>query len=53
VCKGIILAVMRAECVIRISYMILRSCLCDILNVHSPTDDKSDHKKGSFCQEPD
>jgi hypothetical protein len=36
------------------SYMILRGCWCYILvlNVHAPTEDKTDDTKDSFCDEP-
>jgi hypothetical protein len=44
----------RAECVSdRMSYIILRGHWCDIitLNVHAPTEVKTDDKKGRFYKE--
>jgi hypothetical protein len=37
----------------RMPYIILRGCWCDIivLNVHAPTEDKIDDKKGQFYDE--
>jgi hypothetical protein len=52
--KSIISAVMRVEFVgDRMSYIILRGCRCHIivLNVHAPTEDKTDEVKDSFYQE--
>jgi hypothetical protein len=39
--------------VIRMSYIILTCCWCHIivLNVHSPSEDKIDYVKDSFCEE--
>jgi hypothetical protein len=34
------------------SHIILRGCWCDIvLNIYAPTDDKTDHMKGSFYKD--
>jgi hypothetical protein len=52
--KGIISAVKRAEFVSdRMSYIILRGRWCHIivLNVHAPTEDKTDDVKDSFDKE--
>jgi hypothetical protein len=53
--KGrIISAVKRVKFVSdRMSYIILRGCWCHIivLNVHAPTEDKTDEVKGSFYEE--
>jgi hypothetical protein len=51
--KRIISAVKRVEFVTdRMSYIILRSRWCHIvLNVHAPTEDKTDDVKGSFYEE--
>jgi len=36
----------------RISYIVLRSCWCNIvLNVHAPGEKKSDDSKDNFCEE--
>jgi hypothetical protein len=37
----------------RMSYMVLRGRWCDIifLNVHAPTEEKSDDSKDYFCEE--
>jgi hypothetical protein len=39
----------------RMSYIIRRTCRCDIivLNVHVPTEDKSNDPKDSFHEEPE
>jgi hypothetical protein len=50
----IISAVKRVEFVSdNMSYIILRGRWCHIivLNVHAPTEDKTDDVKGSFCEE--
>jgi hypothetical protein len=52
--KAIISAVQRVESVSdRMSYNILRGCWCHIivLNVHAPTEDKTDDVKDSFHEE--
>jgi hypothetical protein len=52
--KRIISAVKRIECVSdRMSYIILRGRWCHIivLNVHAPTEDKTDDVKDSFYEE--
>jgi hypothetical protein len=52
--KRIISAVKGVEFVSdRMSYIILRSRWCHIivLNVHAPTEDKTDDVKDSFCEE--
>jgi hypothetical protein len=52
--KRIILAVKTVEFVsCKISYIILRGRWCHIivLNVHAPTEDKTDDVKDSFCEE--
>jgi hypothetical protein len=52
--KGIISAVKRVEFLSdRMSYIILRGCWCHIivLNVHAPTENKTDDVKGSFYEE--
>jgi hypothetical protein len=52
--RKIISAVRRVEFVTdRISYIILRGCWCSIiiLNVHTPSEDKNDDIRGSFCEE--
>jgi exonuclease III len=52
--KRIISAVKRVEFVSdRMSYIILRGCWCHIivLNVHAPTEDKTDDVKDSFYEE--
>jgi hypothetical protein len=52
--KGIISAVKRVEFVSdRTSYIILTGCWCHIivLNVHAPTEDKTDDVKDSFYKE--
>jgi hypothetical protein len=52
--KGIISAVKRVEFVSdRMPYIILRGRWCHIivLNVHAPTEDKTDDVKGSFYEE--
>jgi hypothetical protein len=52
--KGIISAVKRVEFVSdSMSYIILRDRWCHIfvLNVHAPTEDKTDDVKDSFCEE--
>jgi exonuclease III len=52
--KRITSAVKRVEFVSdRMSYVILRGCWCHILvvNVHAPTEDKTDDVKNSFCEE--
>jgi hypothetical protein len=52
--KRIIAAVKRLEFVSdRMSYIILRGRWCNIIvmNVHAPTDDKTDDMKDSFCEE--
>jgi hypothetical protein len=52
--KRIISAVKRVESVSdRMSYIILRGRWCHIivLNVHAPTEDKTNDVKGSFCEE--
>jgi hypothetical protein len=49
--KRIISAIKRVEFVSdRISYIILRDCWCHIiaLNIHAPTEDKTDDVKDSF-----
>jgi hypothetical protein len=52
--KGIISAVKRVEFVSdRMSYVTLRGCWCDVLNVHAPTEDKSDDKNDGFYKELD
>jgi hypothetical protein len=54
VLKGIISAAKRVEFVSdRMSYIILRGRLCHIivLNVHAPTEDKTDDVKDSFYEE--
>jgi len=35
------------------SYIVLRSCWCDIigLNSHAPTEDKNNNSKVGFCEE--
>ena len=37
----------------RVSYMFLRGCWCKIivLNVHAPSEEKSDDSKDSFCED--
>jgi len=50
----ILTAVKRAECVSdRMSYIVLRDCWCSIivLNVHEPSEEKSDDSKDSFYEE--
>jgi hypothetical protein len=52
--KNIISAVKRVEFVSdRMSYRILRShwCRIEVLNVHAPTEDKTDDVKDSFNEE--
>jgi exonuclease III len=52
--KRIISAVKRVECVSdRMSYIILRGLWCHVivLNVHAPTEDKTDDVKDSFYEE--
>jgi len=51
--KGIISAVQRVEFINdRMSHIILRGCLCDIvLNLHAATEDESDDTKDSFYKE--
>jgi hypothetical protein len=52
--KRIISAVKRVEFVSdRMSYIILKGCWCHIivLNVHAPTEDKTDDVKDSFYEE--
>jgi hypothetical protein len=52
--KRIISAVKRVEFVSdRMSYIILRGCWCHIivLNVHAPTEDKTDDVKDSLYEE--
>jgi hypothetical protein len=51
--KRIISAAKRVEFVSdRVSYIILRGHLChDVLNVHAPTEDKTDDVKDSFYEE--
>jgi hypothetical protein len=47
-------AVKRVEYVTdRMSYIILRGCWChiNVLNIHAPTEDKTDDVKYSFCEE--
>jgi len=47
-------AVKRVEFVTdRVSYIVLRGCCCNIivLNVHVPSEDKSDDPKDSLCEE--
>jgi hypothetical protein len=54
VLKRIVSAVKRVEFVSdRMSYIILRGRWCHIiaLNVHAPTEDKTDDVKDSFCEE--
>jgi hypothetical protein len=54
VCKRIISAVTRVEFVSdRMSYIILRGRWCNIivLNVHAPTEDKTDDVRNSFYEE--
>jgi exonuclease III len=54
VLKRIVSAIKKAEFVsVRISYIILRGRFCHIivLNVHAPTEDKTDDVKDSFCEE--
>jgi len=36
-----------------VSYIVLRGCRCDIivLNVHAPSEEKSDDSKDRFCEE--
>jgi hypothetical protein len=54
--KRIISAVKRVEFVSdRMSYIILRGCWCHIivLNVHAPTEDKTDDVKDSFYEKLD
>jgi hypothetical protein len=54
--KRIVTAVKRVEFVSdRMSYIILRGCCCHIivLNVHDPTEDKTDDVKDSFYEELD
>jgi hypothetical protein len=51
VCNGNV-SVQRAEFISdRISYILLRSHWCDILNVHAPTEDKTDDTKDSIYVE--
>jgi hypothetical protein len=50
----IISAVKRVEFVSdRMSYIVLRGCWCNIivLNVHAPSEEKSDYSKDSFYEE--
>ena len=50
----IVSTVKRAEFVSdRVSYIVLRDCLCNIivLNVHAPSEEKSDDSKDSFYVE--
>ena len=50
----IVSAVKRAECVSdRVSYIFLRGCWCNIivLNVHAPSEEKSDDSKDSVYEE--
>jgi hypothetical protein len=52
--KKIIGAVEKVEFIIdRLSYIILRGCWCYIIvmNVHAPTEDKTDDVKDSFYEE--
>jgi hypothetical protein len=52
--KRIISAVKRVECIsVRMSYIILRGRWCHVivLNVHAPTEDKTDDVKHSFYEE--
>jgi hypothetical protein len=52
--KRIISAVKRVEFVSdRMSYIILRGCWCHfiVLNVHAPTEDRTDNVKDSFYEE--
>jgi hypothetical protein len=51
--KRIISAVKRVEFVSdRMPYIILRGCWCDIvLNIHAPTEDKTDDVKDNFYEE--
>jgi hypothetical protein len=52
--KGIISVVQRSEFINdRLSYVILRGRYCDIivLNVHDPTEDKTDNIKDSVYEE--
>jgi hypothetical protein len=51
--KGIISAVKRVEFVgDRMPYIILRGrCYTTVLNVHAPTEDKTDDMKGRFYEE--
>ena len=47
-------AVKRVEFVSdRVSYIVMRGCWCNIivLNVHAPSEDKSDNSKDSFYEE--
>ena len=51
---GIISAVQKVEFVSeRVSYIVLRGCWCNIivLNVHAPSEEKSDDSKDSFYEE--
>ena len=52
-CHRIIVAVTRVEFVSdRMSYIVLRGRWCNIvLNVHAPSEEKSDDSKDSFCEE--
>ena len=50
--QRIISAVKRVEFVSdRISYIDLRGRWCNVLNVHAPSEKKSDDSKDSFCEE--
>jgi hypothetical protein len=50
--KRIISAVKRVEFVSdRMPYIILRGRWCHVLNVHAPTEDKTDDVKDSFYKE--
>jgi hypothetical protein len=49
---SIMSAVKRVEFVSdRMSYTVLRGCWCNILNVHVPSEEKSDDSKDSFYEE--
>jgi len=52
--RGIVSAVRKVESVSeRVSYIVLRGCWCNIivLNVHIPSEEKSDDSKDSFYEE--